>query len=75
MLEDWQGPSSVKPAPIANKDEEGGISSVEQGKTAVVKKSPKGKCHGYGMVNDHFLSDFKVVSKEAKKMIMYSNRQ
>ena len=40
---------------------------VQQGKTAVVKKSPKGKFNGCGMVN--------VVSKEANKIIMAAKRQ
>ena len=48
---------------------------VKQGKTAAVKKDTRGKCHGCGIVNDHFLSDLKVVCKEAKKIIMASKRQ
>ena len=46
MLEDWQGPSSVKPAPIENKEEKGGVAFVKQGNNYLVKKDPKGKCHG-----------------------------
>ena len=48
---------------------------VDQGKTSAVKKAPKGKCHGCGMVNDHFLSDYKVVSEETNKMIIFENSQ
>ena len=55
LLEDWQVPSSAQPEPIENKEEEGGVKFVEKGKTAAVKKAPKGICHGCGMVNDHFL--------------------
>ena len=63
LLEDWQGTSRAQPTPIANKEEEGGMAFIKQGNTAAVKKYNRGKCHGYGMVNDHFLSKCKVVSK------------
>ena len=55
LLKYWQGPSSVQPAKIANKEEEGGVEFVKQGKTTVAKKAPKGKFHGCGMVNNHFI--------------------
>ena len=51
------------------------MSFVKQGKTASMKKTPKGKCHGCCMVNDHFLSYQKVVSKEAKKKIMATKKE
>ena len=75
MLKYWQGPSIAQPAPIANKEEEGGVDFVEQGKTAVVKKAPKGKFHRCVMVSDHFLSYCKVVSKESNKTIMSAKSQ
>ena len=40
-----------------------------------MKKAPKGNCHGYSMVNDPLPSDCKVVSEEAKKMVMDDKRQ
>ena len=48
---------------------------VNKGKTAAVKKAPKVKCQGCVMVNKHFLSNCKIISKEAKKMIMSAKRQ
>ena len=57
LLRYWQGPTRAQQAPITNKEEDGGVAFVKQGKNAAVKKSPKVKCHGCGMVNDHFLSD------------------
>ena len=57
LLKYWQGPSSAQLAPIANKEEGGGLDFSEQGKTAEAKKDLKGKFNGSGMVNDHFLSD------------------
>ena len=47
---------------------------VKQGKTAAAKKATKGKFHGCGMVNDDFFSDFKVISEEAKKIIIAAKR-
>ena len=75
LLEYCQGLSSTQPAPIKNKEEEGGVAFVDQRNTSAAKKAPKGKCHKYGMFNDHLLSDCKVISEEAKKMIMASKRQ
>ena len=46
LIQDWQVPTSMHQALIANKEEEGGAASVEQGKTAAVRKDPKGKFHG-----------------------------
>ena len=57
LLKYCQGPSIAQTDPITNKEEEGGLAFVKQGKTAAVKKAPKGKCHGCGMINDNFLSD------------------
>ena len=51
----------------------GGVASVDQGKTAAMKDF-KGKCHGCGMVNGHFLPDCKVVSEESKEMILAAKR-
>ena len=65
----------MQPAPIANKEEKGSIAFVKKGETATVKKDPKGKCHRCGMVNDYFLSDCKVVSEEANKIIMAAKRE
>ena len=67
LLKNWKGPSSAQLALIANKEEEGGVALSKKGKTAAVKKSPKGKCQGCGMVNNHFLSDCKVVSKNQRR--------
>ena len=48
---------------------------VDQGKTDAVKKYPKVKCHGCSMVNAHLLSELKVVSEDAKKIIMSDKRR
>ena len=74
-IEGWQVPSIAHPEPINNKKEEGGMEFSEQGKTTALKNNPKGKCHRYGLVNENFLSGYKVVSKEVKKMIMSDKRQ
>ena len=75
LLEDWQVPNSAQQVPIAKKEEEGGVAFVKQGNTDAVKKYPKGKYHGCGMVNDNFLPECKFVSEEAKKMILADKRQ
>ena len=57
MIEYCQGPYSTQPEPIENKEEDGCVAFIEQGQNDVVNKSPREKCHGCTMVNNHFLSD------------------
>ena len=57
LIEYCQGPYSTQPEPIENKEEDGCVAFLEESQNDVVNKSPKEKCHGCTMVNNHFLSD------------------
>ena len=41
LLENWQGPTIARQASIANKEEEGDVAFVNQGRTDAVKKDPR----------------------------------